>query len=193
MLAKVFSSAVIGIDASRVEVEVDIARGLPTYTVVGLPEISVKESRERVKTAIVNSGFAFPDDRITVNLAPASMKKAGTGFDLPVALGILSVTGDISADVLSHYLVLGELSLDGRVRPVAGVLSMAMAARQGGWAGILIPEENRREAAVVEDVAVYPVAHLSQAVNFLNGDSALPPEAPVPRQHAGGERESADD
>ena len=126
MLAKVLSSAVIGIDAFLVEVEVDITSGLPTFTTVGLPEASVKESKERVKSAINNSGYTFPDDRITVNLAPAHIKKEGTGFDLPIALGILTATRIIPQKIISKYLVLGELSLDGRIKPVKGSLPMAL-------------------------------------------------------------------
>ncbi|MFP4040773.1 MAG: YifB family Mg chelatase-like AAA ATPase [Desulfosudaceae bacterium] len=175
MLTRIFSSALIGIEACPVEVEVDIARGMPAYTTVGLAEVSVKESRERVKAAIVNSGFRFPDDRITVNLAPAGIKKAGTGFDLPVALGILSASGVVPAEKFDHFMITGELSLDGGVRPVSGVLSMAMAAREGGWTGVLIPGENSREAAVVDGLNVYPVDNLAQAVNFFNGRTRLQP------------------
>ncbi|MGB5421358.1 MAG: magnesium chelatase domain-containing protein, partial [Desulfobacterales bacterium] len=133
MLARVLSSAVIGIDAYLVEVEVDIARGLPTFAIVGLPEASVKESKERVKSAINNSGYSFPDDRITVNLAPASIKKEGTGFDLPIALGILAATGIVPKSITAEYLVLGELSLDGRIKPVNGSLPMALAAKSAGY------------------------------------------------------------
>ena len=127
MLAKVLSSAVLGIDAYRVEVEVDIASGLPSFSTVGLPEASVKESKERVKSAITNSGYRFPDDRITVNLAPADIKKEGTGFDLPIALGILAATGIVPAEGLERCLILGELSLDGRVKPVRGSLPTSLA------------------------------------------------------------------
>ena len=142
MLAKVLSSAVIGIDAYLVEVEVDIAQGLPNFTTVGLPETAVKESKERVKAAISNSGYRFPDDRITVNLAPAGIKKEGTGFDLPIALGILAATRLISQEIISKYLILGELSLDGRIKSVKGSLPMALAARQAGYKGIIVPSPN---------------------------------------------------
>ena len=148
MLARVLSSAVIGIDAYLVEVEVDIAAGLPTFTTVGLPEAAVKESKERVKAAINNSGYTFPDDRITVNLAPAGIKKEGTGFDLPMALGILTATRTVPQNLIDKYLMLGELSLDGRVKPVKGSLPMALAAAQAGYKGIIVPEDNRREATV---------------------------------------------
>jgi magnesium chelatase family protein len=175
LLAKVHSSAVMGIDAYLVEVEVDIAPGLPAYTTVGLPETAVKESKERVKAAIVNSGYEFPDDRITVNLAPASIKKEGTGFDLPVALGILAATGIAPQARMERYLVLGELSLDGRIKAVKGSLPMALRARAAGMAGIIVPRENGSEAAVVGDIDVFPVVDLPQVVEFLRGMAAVPP------------------
>jgi len=178
LLSKVFSSAVLGIDAYRVEVEVDITPGLPTYTTVGLPEASVKESKERVKSAIGNSGYRFPDDRITVNLAPAAIKKEGTGFDLPIALGILAATGIIPQEVISQYLILGELSLDGRVKPVRGSLPMALAAREAGYKAIMVPFDNSLEASVVTDIDVLPVKTLSQVVAFLTGFSRIAPEKP---------------
>ena len=176
LLAKVLSSAVLGIDAYRVEVEVDITSGLPTFTTVGLPETSVKESKERVKSAISNSGYRFPDDRITVNLAPADIKKDGTGFDLPIALGILAATGIIPQKMISRYLILGELSLDGRVKPVKGSLPMALAAKEAGFKTIIVPYENGGEASVVKDVDVLPVQNLSQVVAYLRGFSSLEPQ-----------------
>jgi magnesium chelatase family protein len=175
VLAKVLSSAVLGIDAYRVEVEVDIASGLPSFSTVGLPEASVKESKERVKSAIANSGYRFPDDRITVNLAPADIKKEGTGFDLPIALGILAATGIIPQGALSRHLVLGELSLDGRVKPVKGSLPMAISARQWGHPAIIVPFENGLEASVVGDIDVLPVKTLSEVVEFLSGQQAVVP------------------
>ncbi len=175
MLANVLSSAVVGVDAYLVEVEVDISHGLPTFTTVGLPETAVKESKERVKTAITNSGYGFPDDRITVNLAPASIKKEGTGFDLPIALGILAATGLLPQEVLSRYLIMGELSLDGRIKSVKGALPMAIAARDAGYEGIIIPEENGREGSVVDGVAVLPAARLSQLIDFFRGLEDITP------------------
>ncbi|MBC8392231.1 MAG: ATP-binding protein, partial [Deltaproteobacteria bacterium] len=171
MLAKVLSSAVIGIDAYLVEVEVDIMQGLPTFTTVGLPEAAVKESKERVKSAITNSGYLFPADRITVNLAPANIKKEGTGFDLPIALGILAATGVISQDIISRYLILGELSLDGRIKPVNGSLPMALAAKDAGYDGIIVPSDNGREASVVDGISVFPADTLSQVVEFFRGET----------------------
>ena len=175
MLAKVLSSAVIGIDAYLVEVEVDISSGLPTFTTVGLPEASVKESKERVKSAINNSGYTFPDDRITVNLAPANIKKEGTGFDLPIALGILTATRIIPQEIISRYLVLGELSLDGRIKPVNGSLPMALAAKDAGYHGIIVPYDNGCEASVVQEISVFPVKTLSQLVDFLRGFTPIKP------------------
>ena len=169
MLAKVLSSAVLGIDAYQVEVEVDISSGLPTFATVGLPEAAVKESKERVKSAINNSGFRFPDDRITVNLAPADIKKEGTGFDLPIALGILTATGIIPQDIVSRYLIHGELSLDGRIKAVKGSLPMALAAKAAGCSSIIVPDDNGREASVVREISVLPAKSLSQIVGFLRG------------------------
>ncbi len=176
MLSKVLSSAVIGIDAFLIEVEVDIVQGLPTYTTVGLPETAVKESKERVKSAIANSGYRFPDDRITVNLAPADIKKEGTGFDLPIALGILAATGIVPVEMVSNYLILGELSLDGRIKAVKGSLPMAIAAKKAGYAGIIVPYENRKEASVVAGLQVYPMKNLAQAVSFFRGTAQVLPE-----------------
>jgi len=172
----VLSSAVIGIDAFLVEVEVDITSGLPTFTTVGLPEASVKESKERVKSAISNSGYTFPDDRITVNLAPAHIKKEGTGFDLPIALGILTATQIISQNIISKYLVLGELSLDGRIKPVKGSLPMALAAKNAGYEGIIVPYDNGKEASVVAEITVLPVKTLHQLVGFFRGFNKIKPE-----------------
>ena len=182
VLANVLSSAVLGIDAYRVEVEVDITSGLPSFSTVGLPEASVKESKERVKSAIANSGYRFPDDRITVNLAPADIKKEGTGFDLPIALGILAATGIIPQQALARYLILGELSLDGRVKPVKGSLPMAMSAQPVGASGHHRPARERPEAAVVGDIEVLPVRTLSEVVEFLSGQSA---DRPGPRRSRG--------
>ena len=176
MLAKVLSSAVLGIDAYPVEVEVDITSGLPTFTTVGLPEAAVKESKERVKSAVNNSGYHFPADRITVNLAPADIKKEGTGFDLPIALGILAATGIIPQDQLSRYLILGELSLDGRIKPVKGSLPMALAAKAAGYSAIIVPSENKGEAAVVQGIEVLAASTLSEIVGFLRGFTQITSE-----------------
>ena len=177
MLSRVFSSAVLGVDAYTVEVEVDIRRGLPTFATVGLPEAAVKESKDRVKSAISNSGYRFPDDRITVNLAPADIKKEGTGFDLPIALGILAATGVVPQNRLSEYLILGELSLDGRIKAVRGSLPVALLARNSNFRGMILPRENASEAAVVDGVEVLSVPTLGELVEFLCGLRLIQPES----------------
>ena len=175
MLAKVLSGAILGIDAYIVEVEVDIAQGLPVFATVGLPDGAVKESKERVKSAIKNSGYDFPPKRITVNLAPADVKKEGAGFDLPMAVGILTALDVVSPQFLEDYLLLGELSLDGRVKSIRGALSLAMAAKSTGKRGVLLPKENAEEAAVVQGIDVLGVEVLSEVVDFLNGQKKLVP------------------
>jgi len=175
VLSKVRSSAVIGIDAYLVDVEVDISHGLPSFATVGLPETAVRESKERVKAAIQNSGYPFPDDRITVNLAPAAVKKEGTGLDLPIALGILSALGIVSAELLGDLLIMGELSLDGRIKRVRGSLPMAIAARDAGFRGIVLPEENGLEASVVSGIQVLPAASLGQVIDYMRGLARIEP------------------
>jgi magnesium chelatase family protein len=175
LLAKAYSSAPIGIDGHRIEVEVDIAYGLPAYTTVGLPETAVKESRDRVKAAIVNSGFRFPDDRITVNLAPAAIKKEGTGFDLPIALGILCAAGVFPQERLAQYLVVGELSLDGRIKSVNGALLAALTAQTHHLRGVIVPRENAGEAAIVSDLPTFALRSLAEVVDFLAGDLSPSP------------------
>jgi magnesium chelatase family protein len=179
VLAKVLSTAVIGVDAYVVEVEVDITNGLPAFVTVGLPETAVKESKERVRAAIKNSGYIFPDDRITVNLAPAHIKKEGTGFDLPMAIGILAATGIVPIRALDRFLFLGELSLDGRIKEVGGALPMAMKAKQAGYRSIVVASASRKEAAVVSDIDVYAAQNLSEAVEFLRGEFSLEPEQKI--------------
>lgn len=178
MLARVLSSALVGVEARVVDVEVDIARGLPAFTTVGLAETAVRESRERVKAAVTNSGFQFPSDRITVNLAPADMRKEGTGFDLPVALGVLMATGMVPEGATAGFLICGELALDGRVKPVRGVLAMAMEARRRRMKAVLVPHANRIEASVVRGLLIYSVINLSEAVGFFKGIHTLLPEPP---------------
>jgi len=173
----VLSSAVQGVDAFVVEVEVDIRQGLPSFQTVGLPEASVKESKDRVKSAINNSGYRFPDDRITVNLAPADIKKEGTAFDLPIAVGILAATGIVPRQRLSEYLILGELSLDGRIKPVRGLLPVALEARDSRLRGIIVPKQNAREAAVVNGVEVLPAFTLGELVEFLSSMRSIRPES----------------
>ena len=177
MLAKITSSTLLGVDACPIEVEVDLSNGLPTFTTVGLPDAAIRESRDRVKAAMANSGFAFPLKRITVNLAPAHLRKEGTAFDLPIALGILQAAGHLPDDALDNYIVVGELSLDGRVKAVSGALPIAVSARRQGLAGLILPAANANEAAVIEDVPVFGVDTLAQAMGFFNGSHAIEPTA----------------
>ena len=173
MLAKVTSAALVGLDAHLVDVEVDIAGGLPQFSVVGLPDATVKESRDRVRSALKNSGFHFPAKRITVNLAPAGIKKEGSGLDLAIAVGILVAEEVISPEALSRRVLIGELSLDGRVKPVTGSLSFGLVCRKGFE--LLLPAENGPEAALVDGVCVYPIRTLPEAVEFLRGGQAIAP------------------
>jgi magnesium chelatase family protein len=175
LLAKVDSCSVTGLDGFIVEVEVDISYGLPVFNIVGLPEVSVRESKDRVKTAIKNSGYTFPMERLVVNLAPADVKKEGTGLDLPVAVGILIASEVIPSEKVKNYLVSGELSLDGKVKPVKAVLPYAITAKQKGYKGIIIPYENADEAAMVEGIDVLPVKSLSQIVDFFAGFTQIEP------------------
>jgi len=176
MLSKVLSASVIGIEAFKVEVEVDISsRGLPHFSMVGLPDAAVKESRDRVRASLKNIGFNFPLKQITVNLAPADLKKEGSAFDLPIAVGIISSEGLIDQAAIDGYLFTGELSLDGRVKPVRGALSMAIMVRDAGLRGIILPAENAPEAAVVSGVKVFGVKSLPEVVDFLKGSMSLRP------------------
>jgi magnesium chelatase family protein len=175
MLSKILSSAVLGIDAYVVQVEADISPQLPSFTTVGLPDNAVKESRERVQSAIKNSGFTFPNKKITINLAPADIKKEGSAFDLPIALGILSATGQVSKENFEDYLILGELSLDGAVKPIHGALPMALSARKNNIKGMILPQENAKEAAMSKDVEIYPVSNLKEAVSFLENELSTKP------------------
>lgn len=177
MLAKVRSSALFGIDAILVEVEVDIAPGLPQFSTVGLPDGAVKESKDRVKSALKNSGYDFPPRRITVNLAPADIKKEGASFDLPMSIGILAATGVVNQSRLRDFLLLGELSLDGGVKPVRGCLSVAVAAKKAGLKGILVPKENACEGAVVEGIDIIGITELAEVVTFLNGETEITPHS----------------
>ena len=175
MLARICSAAVLGIDAYPVDVEVDITNGLPSFSTVGLPQGAVKEGRERVGAALVNAGFSFPLRRITVNLAPADIRKNGSAFDLPIALGILVASGQLPEDRLRNQMVLGEVGLEGDLRPVRGALSMALAARAARQTGVLLPHANVPEASVVEGVEVCGARTLLEACAHLSGQQPIPP------------------
>lgn len=175
MFAKALSGAVVGIEATLVEVQCDISLGLPSFAIVGLPEKEVQESRERIRSAIKNSGYEFPAKRITANLAPADVRKEGVGLDLPLAVAILTATGQMPGDRLDEFLLLGELSLDGEVRPVKGALPIALAAREAGLPGVVVPKGNAAEAALVEGIRAYGVGTLQEAIAFLSGELELEP------------------
>src|SRR5262245_9754219 len=168
MLARVRSAAVFGIEAFPVNIEVDISFGLPGLTIVGLPDASVRESRDRIRSAVRNSGFEFPSRRIVVNLAPADVRKGGTSFDLPIALGVLAAAGAITRTVVDDLLIVGELSLDGGIQAARGVLPIAASARKRQIRGLLLPAANGAEAAVVEGLEFHPVTSLIEAVRALN-------------------------
>jgi len=189
VLACVRTAAVFGIEACPVQVEVDVSFGLPGFQMVGLPDTSVRESRDRVRSAIRNSGFEFPPHRVTVNLAPADIRKAGSMFDLPIALGVLAAAGYVTRRDITDVLLLGELSLDGGIQAARGVLPIAAAARRNRCRALLLPYPNRSEAAVVEGLELYPVRSLTEAVSALNDpdafraaavESFLPPLVPPP-------------
>lgn len=168
MIAKIYSSCVIGIDAYEVAVETDIGGGLPGFNIVGLPDMVIKESRDRIKSAIKNSGFSFPSKKITMNLAPADIKKEGASFDLPIALSILSSEGVLDWHTLEEFIFCGELSLDGKLKPIRGALPIAMAMKQMHKKILLLPKENAKEAAITKDIEVYPLETLKEVVEFLN-------------------------
>jgi len=174
MLSRLYSVTLEGIEGIVCEVEVDVSRGgFDKPLIVGLPDTAVKESIERVRSAIVNCGYKYPDTQSLINLAPADVKKAGPAFDLPIALGVLACGGTFQSDGLGRCLIVGELALDGRVREVNGVLSMAMTAAKNGFSSIMVPLDKAREAAVVQNIDVYGVASLTQAVGFLSGQLEL--------------------
>ena len=175
MLARVLSAAVNGIEAFPVEVEVNSGWGDTVIVIVGLPDAAVKESRDRVTTAISNSGFKFPMGRTTINLAPADVRKEGPSFDLPIAIGMIAASDQLTSDRMDHYVMVGELALTGQVRPVKGVLSVAWRARAEKMTGVIVPVENAAEAAVVEGLEVIPVADLRQAAAFLDGEIKIEP------------------
>ncbi len=175
MLSKVTSAAAQGVEPSVVEVEVDLANGAPREQLVGLPDAAVKESLHRVRAAMTNTGYAWPfNKRLTINLAPADCRKEGPIYDLPIALGVMSATQELRADVLNDYLFIGELALDGSVRPVKGVLLFATLAKELKKKGIFVPPDNATEAAVVQEIEVYAPKTLAEAASMLNGDVALP-------------------
>lgn len=174
MLIKLFGAAVQGIDATIVTIEVNTSRGIKFF-LVGLPDSAVKESHERIVSAIQVNGYKFPTCQIVVNMAPADIKKEGSSYDLPLAVGILAATGMVAADKLAKYLIIGELGLDGSLQPIKGALPIAIAARQQGFEGFILPKQNAREAAVVNNLAVYGAENIAEVINFFNGTHELKP------------------
>jgi magnesium chelatase family protein len=175
MLAKVSSAALIGIEAYVVDVEVDITPGLPAFVTVGLPDTTVRESKERVRAAIKNCGYEFPSRKITINLAPADRRKEGSAFDLPISLGLLAHSGFFPLQRISDYLFMGELALDGRLKPVKGVLSSAVVAKKKGFKGIVIPKADEKEAGLVPRLNIYGMENLMEVVEFLRAPEHIPP------------------
>jgi len=172
MLAKAKSAAVVGLDGAVVEVEVDLSPGLPSFTIVGLPDKAVQEARERVRSAVRNSYYKFPSRRITVNLAPADLKKEGPAYDLPMAIGILVSSGQLNAD-LSHSIFLGELSLDGKLRHTHGILPMVALARDKGLSTVFVPYDDAREASLIDNIHIFPAESLAQLVVHLQGEAVI--------------------
>jgi magnesium chelatase family protein len=179
MLASLRTAAVFGVEACPVQVEVDVGFGFPSFTMVGLPDASVRESRDRVRSAIRNSGFEFPPHRVTVNLAPADVRKAGASFDLPIALGILAASGVVERRLIADLVLLGELSLDGSIHATRGVLPIAAAARRDGLSGILLPAGNAGEAAIVSGLEIIAVSSLGDAVRALNDPAGFRANTPL--------------
>lgn len=175
MISSVLGSTTVGVNAFLVTIETHIEKSLPKVIIVGLPDSAVKESAERVSAAIKNSMYHFPTQKITVNLAPADVRKEGSGFDLPIAIGILCETEQIKPDMLSDYVFVGELSLDGKLRPVRGILPIAIEVKKKGLKGIIVPEDNAKEAAMVEGIDVHPLGSLIEVVDFLNNGGGLEP------------------
>ena len=193
MLANVLSYGLSGIDGFPVTVEVNLSGGLPVFELVGLPDAAVRESRERVRAAMKNSGFGFPDDRLIVNLAPADMKKEGPAFDLAIAVGVIATMGLIAPEALKDIAILGELSLDGSIRPVRGALPMTISAREGGLGRIALPEGNAHEVACVAGIGIYPFSSLKDLVAFLRGALKIAPVEPVEYAKLLGARSSGSD
>jgi magnesium chelatase family protein len=179
VLSNVATFAIIGIDSSEVTVEVDLRRGLPGFAIVGLPDRAVRESKERVRAALLNSGLDFPQQRLTANLAPADLRKAGPSFDLAIAVAVLAATGQVPAERLGEYAVCGELSLGGTLRPIHGAVAVAAGARRAGYRRLIVPAENAREAALVPDVEVFGVAALRQLVDLITGSWDPEPAEPA--------------
>lgn len=174
MLVKVFGSAVSGIDATLITVEVNIAQGV-NFFLVGLPDSAVKESQQRIDAALKNNGYRIPGMMITINMAPADIRKEGSSYDLTLATGILAASGQISSEKVKDYIIMGELSLDGGLQAIKGVLPIALNAKENGFKGLILPRQNAKEAAIVEGLDVYGISNIKEAIDFLNGDTEPEP------------------
>jgi magnesium chelatase family protein len=174
MLVKTFGSAVFGIDATTITIEVNVGQGV-NFFLVGLPDSAVKESQQRIKAALKNNNLNYPGKEITVNMAPADIRKEGSTFDLPIAIGILAASDQVLTDQLSEFIILGELSLDGSIQPMKGILPIALQAKKEGFKGIILPKENAKEAAIVGDMQIYGVETIREVVDFLNLSIELEP------------------
>ena len=174
MLVKTFGCALFGIDAIQVTIEVNIGRGI-NFFLVGLPDNAVKESHQRIVSAIINLGYYYPHKKIVINMAPADIRKEGSAYDLPIAIGIMAASEQVNSDLLEQFVIMGELSLDGTLNPIKGALPIAIKAKQDGFRGLIIPKENAREAAVVEGLEVYGVGDIHDVVSILNGEDKIKP------------------
>jgi magnesium chelatase family protein len=174
MLVKTFGSALNGIDAITVTIEVNSDRGVQFF-LVGLPDSAVKESQQRIESALSNNGLKYPKRKITINMAPADIRKEGSSYDLPLAIAILAATEQVGIDLLDKYIIMGELSLDGGINPIKGALPIAIKAAEEGFKGVIVPKANANEAAVVEDIEVYGVETIMDVINFFNGFHHLEP------------------
>ena len=173
MLKKVFGSALFGIEATTITVEVNVAKGIG-YHLVGLPDNAVKESNFRIAAALQNNGYRIPGKKVTINLAPADLRKEGSAYDLALAIGILAASNQIAANNLEDYLIMGELSLDGSLLPIKGVLPIAINAKQEGFKGFILPIENAKEAAIVSGLEVYGVSNITQVIEFFDKNKTIP-------------------
>jgi magnesium chelatase family protein len=172
MLVKAFASAVYGINAAIITVEVSVSKGI-NFFLVGLPDNAVKESKQRMETAIKSLGYKWPGKRIVINMAPADIRKEGSAYDVPLAIGILEASEQLKPDKLADYIIMGELSLDGTIHPIKGALPIAIEARKHGYKGLILPKENAREAAVVDRLDVYGVDKLTEVIDFFNDKNSL--------------------
>lgn len=172
MLVKTFGSAVQGINATTITIEVSVSQGINFY-LVGLPDSAVKESQQRIDSALRQNGYKVPGKKIVINMAPADIRKEGSAYDLPLAIGVLAASEQIKADKIGDYLIMGELSLDGGLQKIKGVLPIAIQARKEGFKGFILPKENAREAAVVDDLDIYGVDNIKEVIDFFNEDVVL--------------------